>query len=91
MPISITISITIFCIVEHGLPISITISITIFRTVEHPFKAAQQNRKAYKTHKKSYSWLPQFNLCLTTLHALQLFVLLLLSACPIWKQIISEM
>jgi len=36
--ISITISITNFCIVEHGLPISITISITIFCTVEHPFK-----------------------------------------------------
>jgi len=35
--ISNTISITNFCIVEHGLPISITISITIFCTVKHPF------------------------------------------------------
>ena len=41
MPISITISSTIFCIVEHGLPISTTILIMIFCTVEHPFYNSQ--------------------------------------------------
>jgi len=43
MQISNTISIMIFCIVEHALPISIT----IFGTVEHPFKTPFKQQQSF--------------------------------------------